>query len=82
MTKAQADNEELKRLKTEGEWVEVASVTQVVADMGVAIKNKMRALPTKIGPRVAGMNAAQATQELREGIDEALTELGRAFLEV
>ena len=64
------------------ELVEAARVSQFFADCGVAIKTRLRALPAKIGPRVKGMNAAQATQEIRDGIDEALRELGRRFIEV
>lgn len=82
LTKAQADNEELKTLQTQGELVSANKVSQFFADTATAVKNRLRSLPTKVGPRVKGMNAQEATAEIRAGVDEALSELGRRFIQV
>jgi len=76
LTKIRADKEALELKKLEGSLVELDDVLKEMEDLVLIVRNRLLALPTKIGPEVHGAGSLPETVALLErGVYEALVEL-------
>ena len=78
---ALARKQELVAARLAGELVSIAVIQQTWATIVAAARARLLAIPSRVGPRVAGLDAAEASELLRREIYEALHELARSDLE-
>ena len=69
---------EIERDERRGALLPRDLVIQTWQGIVAAAKARLLALPSRVGPRVAGLDAAEASELLRHEIHEALHELARA----
>jgi len=70
---------ELKLRVRNGELVEVESIQAEYADIAVAVKSRLRAIPDAVADQIAGRPAAAIKALLSSKIDDALHELARGI---
>ena len=73
-----ARKRELEVAQLEGKLVSVETTRATWATIVAAARARLLAIPSRVGPRVAGLDAAEASELLRREIHEALRELARA----
>lgn len=78
LTRAKAVKEDLEARLMEGELLDSEIVEDELVSMLNAFKTRIRAIPTKLAPRVLGLSEEAQVQAVMKGtIDEALKELSR-----
>ena len=78
LTRAKAVKEDLEARLMEGELLDGEVVGEELLSLVNAFKTKIRALPTKLAPRILGLTEEAQVQAVMKGtIDEALRELSR-----
>ena len=76
LTKAQADHKEIDLAKARGELIPAEDVAKTWADMVLASKARLSAIPTSAAPLVAAADSTpEVTRILQSQIEEALDEL-------
>ena len=75
---ALARKQELVAARLAGELVSIAVIQQTWAAIIATARQRLLSIPAKLGPRVAGLDSAEASELLRREIHEALYELARA----
>ena len=76
-----ARKRELEVAQLEGKLVSVETTQATWAAIIATARQRLLAIPSRVGPRVAGLDAAEASELLRREIYEALHELARSDLE-
>lgn len=78
LTRAKAVKEDLEARLMEGELLDGEIVEEELLSLVNAFKTKIRAIPTKLAPRILGLTEEAQVQAIMKGtIDEALRELSR-----
>ncbi len=78
LTRAKAIKEDLEARLMEGEFLDSDVVEDELRGIFNAFKTKVRAIPTKLAPRLLGLTTEPQVQAAMKGtIDEALKELSR-----
>ena len=78
LTRAKAIKEDLEARLMEGEFLDSDVVEEELRAIFNAFKTKIRAIPTKLAPRILGLTTESQVQAAMKGtIDEALKELSR-----
>ncbi len=75
-----ARKRELEVAQLEGKLVSVETTQATWAAIIATARQRLLSIPAKLGPRVAGLDAAEASELLRRDIHEALHELAKEDL--
>lgn len=75
LAKEQADGHELKNAELRGDLLRVDDVKMSMTRVLAALRSKLLALPSKIAPVLRSTAPDAFEEQLRSGIDDALTEL-------
>ncbi len=76
---ANAEKNELKNAQTKGELIPREVVNAKWAEDVSNVKAKLLAIPSKLAPRLAGLEAREVSSILTEAIYEALNELAEEY---
>jgi phage terminase Nu1 subunit (DNA packaging protein) len=83
LARAQALKVERENRRRAGELVEACDVQHEYADIAIAVKSRLRGIPSTLAPQIAAETQPAACQSLMlAAIDDALRELARGVHEV
>ncbi|NJK40591.1 MAG: hypothetical protein HC934_03010 [Acaryochloridaceae cyanobacterium SU_2_1] len=77
LTRAQADEKELKVAEQEGRLLDAELVRREMGSLVAAFRAKTLSLPVKIAPQLNGLSPAEAEALIKDFLYEALSELAR-----
>ena len=76
LTKLQADKADLELMETRGEVIRAEDVARTWADLVIAARSRLLAIPTSLTPGILAADSQNAVTELlRDAIEDALNEL-------